>query len=369
MRIAIKYDDIDISSGGRVAGHEAGDTLVRRLLRIFPESIVIAPVPRQSEDFDVVPLEGLDPTDLVVINMDAVDSPHVWQVLSRAPGTAPGTVAEPRIMNFVWRPMPSDAPRAHMATLALSCALFPTFADSQRTANEVRELVAKWTAQHLYEKSRLSWVNLGFRLDHIQPRTYSDVPIVLYPSIYLTRGKHPEQFFRVIEQVRRAVPLRVEMRLQEDSLVSEAAMSISQRDWVWMGPLTATRRSYWEALARTTAFLATADKESYGLLYVEALGAGVIGVLPLHLPRPRRGGDDADPGAQGAGGLPQEDGRGRRRILLVLDRQSSLRRRLRQGDHVTGYRVVRPLISVLPTTTSVPTTSNILERLGHPDGR
>jgi len=280
MRIAIKYDDIDISSGGRVAGHEAGDTLVRRLLRIFPESIVIAPVPRQSEDFDVVPLEGLDPTDLVVINMDAVDSPHVWQVLSRAPGTAPGTVAEPRIMNFVWRPMPSDAPRAHMATLALSCALFPTFADSQRTANEVRELVAKWTAQHLYEKSRLSWVNLGFRLDHIQPRAYSDVPIVLYPSIYLTRSKHPEQFFRVIEQVRRAVPLRVEMRLQEDSLVSEAAMSISQRDWVWMGPLTATRRSYWEALARTTAFLATADKESYGLLYVEALGAGVIGVLP-----------------------------------------------------------------------------------------
>ena len=33
MRIAIKYDDIDISSAGRVAGHEAGDTLVRRLLR------------------------------------------------------------------------------------------------------------------------------------------------------------------------------------------------------------------------------------------------------------------------------------------------------------------------------------------------
>ena len=280
MRIAIKYDDIDISSAGRVAGHEAGATLVRRLLRIFPESTVIAPVPRQSEEFDVVPLEGLDPTDLVVINMDAADSPHVWQVLSRAPGTAPGTVAEPRIMNFVWRPVPSNAPRVHTATLALSCALFPTFADSRRTANEVRELVAKWTAQHLYEKSTLSWVNLGFRLDHIQPRTYSDVPIVLYPSIYLTRGKHPEQFFRVLEQVRRSVPLRVEMRLQEDSLVSEAAMSISQRDWVWMGPLTATRQSYWEALARTTAFLATADKVSYGLLYVEALGAGVIGILP-----------------------------------------------------------------------------------------
>ena len=280
MRIAIKYEGLDISPSGRVAGHEAGDTLVRRLLRIFPGSTMIAPVPRHSEDLDVVPLEMLDPTELVVINMDAADSPHIWQVLSRGSGSAPDAAPQPQIMNFVWRPVPSSAPRVHTATLALSCALFPTFADSQRTANEVRELVAKWTAQHLYQNSRLSWVNLGFRLDHIQPRTYSEVPIVLYPSIYLTRGKHPEEFFRVLEQVRRAVPLKVEMRLQEDSLVSEAAMNISQKDWVWMGPLTATRQSYWEALARTTAFLATAEEVSYGLLYVEALGAGVIGVMP-----------------------------------------------------------------------------------------
>ena len=34
------------------------------------------------------------------------------------------------------------------------------------------------------------------------------------------------------------------------------------------------------ALASTTAFLATATEESYGLEYVEALAAGVIGVLP-----------------------------------------------------------------------------------------
>ena len=275
MRIAIKYDSVEISSGGRVAGHEAGDTLVRRLLRIFPGSVVIGPAARRSQDFDVVPLEMIDPGDLVVINMDAVDSPHIWRVLSQS---SPG--AEPRIMNFVWRSVPSAAPDVHTATLALSCALFPTFADSQRTANEIGDLMSRWTAQRLYERARLSWVNLGFRLDHIQPRVYTQVPIVLYPSIYLSRRKHPEQFFRVLEQVRKAVPLKVEMRLQEDSLVSEAAMDISQRDWVWMGPLTATRQSYWEALARTTAFLATAEEVSYGLLYVEALGAGVIGVLP-----------------------------------------------------------------------------------------
>ena len=55
MRIAIKYDSVEISSGGRVAGHEAGDTLVRRLLRIFPGSVVIGPAARRSQDFDVVP--------------------------------------------------------------------------------------------------------------------------------------------------------------------------------------------------------------------------------------------------------------------------------------------------------------------------
>ena len=97
MRIAIKYEGLDISPSGRVAGHEAGDTLVRRLLRIFPGSTMIAPVPRHSEDLDVVPLEMLDPTELVVINMDAADSPHIWQVLSRGSGSAPGAAPQPQM--------------------------------------------------------------------------------------------------------------------------------------------------------------------------------------------------------------------------------------------------------------------------------
>jgi hypothetical protein len=57
-------------------------------------------------------------------------------------------------------------------------------------------------------------------------------------------------------------------------------MRLSRRDWAWVGPLTATREDYWHDLARTTAFLATAREESYGLAYVEALVAGAVGVLP-----------------------------------------------------------------------------------------
>ncbi len=278
MRIAIKWDDVVVDPEGHVTGHEAGDTLVRRLLRIFPGSQLVGPVARRGEDFDVVPLELLDPTDLVLINMDVADSPQVWQTLGGSSG--PGGERGPRIMNFVWWPVTPDADDVRTAAVALSCALFPTFANSERTANEISALVRRWTVQPLAEKARLGWVNLGFRLEHIQPRTYADPPIVLYPAIYLSRHKHPEVFLDIVERVHRTVPLKVEMRLHERHLVTEKAMAISQRDWVWMGPLTPTRQSYWQALARTTAFLATAEEESYGLLYVEALGAGVVGVLP-----------------------------------------------------------------------------------------
>jgi glycosyltransferase involved in cell wall biosynthesis len=273
MRIAIKWDDVVVDPQGHIAGHAAGDTLVRRLVRVFDHPIVIGPASRHCDDFDVLPLELVDARDVVVINMDVVDSPQIWRVLSKQN-------VEPRIMNFVWWPVRPDAPTVRAASVALSCALFPTFANSERTATEVRETIGKWTVQPLSEHARLGWVNLGFRLDHIQPRQPSDLPIVLYPAIYLSRNKRPDVFLEVVDKVRRRIPLRVEMRLHESHLVTEEAMDISRHDWVWLGPLTATRKSYWEALAHTTAFLATAENESYGMLYVEALGAGVVGVLP-----------------------------------------------------------------------------------------
>jgi hypothetical protein len=57
-------------------------------------------------------------------------------------------------------------------------------------------------------------------------------------------------------------------------------MSLSRNKWAWVGPLTPSRQQYWEALAATTAFLATAREETYGLEYIEALLAGAVGVFP-----------------------------------------------------------------------------------------
>ena len=272
-KVAIKHDAALVDGSGHVVGHDAGSTLVRRLLRVFPGSELIGPGPRRCAGFDLIPLEFVDPVTTVVISMDVLDSVDVWRTLRPAG-------AEPRLMNFLWWPTTTYPHPVEQAALALSCALFPTFANSERTANEAREVVSRWTVQPLAEKARLAGVNLGFRLEHVRPRHEPPVPLVLYPAIYVSERKQPRLFLEVVERVRERTPIRVEARLHESHLVSELAMRMSAREWMWVGPLTATRDGYWDALSRTTAFLATATEESYGLEYVEALAAGAVGVFP-----------------------------------------------------------------------------------------
>ncbi len=273
-RVAVKHDAALVGPDGRVAGHDAGATLVRRLLRVFPGSVLVGPGPRRCVGFDMLPLEFVDGDHTVVVSMDVLDSVHVWQTLRD------GGCAQPRIMNFVWWDATRYTHEVERAALALSCALFPTFANSARTASEIRELVARGTVPAVGERARTAWVNLGFRVEHVQPRQEPEVPVVLYPAIYVSERKQPRLFLDVVDRVHRRTPIRVEARLHESHLVSETAMRMSERDWCWVGPLTASRDSYWHALARTTAFLATATEESYGLEYVEALAAGAVGVFP-----------------------------------------------------------------------------------------
>ena len=273
MKVAIRYAMALVDEDGHVAGHDAGATLVRRLLRLFPESLLIGPGTRHCAGFDMIPLEFVDAEDTLVINMDVIDSLSIWRKLKV-------NSAEPKLMNFIWWNTSQYTHPVQRAGLALSCALFPTFANSERTANEVREIVTKLTIKPLAEQSRIGWVNLGIRLEHVRPHRDHTVPVVLYPAIYMSDRKQPQLFIDVVEKLVKRTPIKVEARLHESHLVSEAAMRLSRRDWTWVGPLTASREDYWEALARTTAFLATADEESYGLEYIEALVAGAVGVFP-----------------------------------------------------------------------------------------
>jgi hypothetical protein len=271
MNVAVRLGDIQLEDG-RVGGHDAGATLVRRLLRVFPGAQVIGPE-RLPGAVDVVPLDQVDGARTVVVNMDVIDSVAVWQALA-------GRCERPQVMNLVWWNPSRYTRTVDVAALALSCALFPSFCNSERTATEVREVVASWAVPRLAERARIAWVNLGVRLDHVRPRQEPPVPVVLYPAIYLSDRKRPDLFLRVVERVVARTPIRVEARLHESHLVTEPAMALSRKEWAWVGPLTASRESYWDALARTTAFLATAEEESYGLEYVEALVAGAVGIFP-----------------------------------------------------------------------------------------
>ena len=173
MNIAIRYGAAIVDADGHVSGHDAGATLVRRLLRVFPEARLIGPGPRQGEGFDVIPLEFVDGSDTVVINMDVIDSVGVWQTLKEH-------CDEPKLMNFVWFNTVKYEHRVQRSALGLSCGLFPTFANSERTANEIREIVSGWTIKPIWEEARIAWVNLGIRLEHVQPRMETSVPVVLY---------------------------------------------------------------------------------------------------------------------------------------------------------------------------------------------
>jgi hypothetical protein len=272
-RLAIKWDQVNIDAEGHIAGHDAGATLVRRLVKLTHNPIVIGPATRRCDGFDEMPLEFVETDSVAVINMDVLDSTKIWRVL-REHGQRPA------VMNFQWAPTTTYDDQVPQLIEALSFALFPTFANSERTASAVTEVVKRWTVSDVAEQAKVGWSNLGFRVEHVLERRQTETPVVLYPAIYLSGRKRPKLFVEIAERVHRKTPIRVAMRLHESHLVSELAMELSSKDWFWVGPLTATRMSYWEALAATTAFLATAEEESYGLEYVEAMAAGVIGILP-----------------------------------------------------------------------------------------
>jgi hypothetical protein len=273
MKIAIQHEHLNVDPEGNVVGHSAGDTLVRRLLRVFPHAQLIGPKTHRYPDFDVIPLEMVDGENTVVINMNVIDSVHSWRALK-------ATCENPKIMNFVWWDTSRYTADVELAEMALACALFPTFANSERTAQGLKDALQRWVVSQLAERAKISWVNLGIRLEHAMPRHEPEKPVVLYPAIYVSKRKRPDLFTEVVTKVAKKTPIQVEARLVESHLITEPAMKLATNHWASVGPLKASRSDYWEALSHTTAFLATAEEESYGLEYIEALVAGAIGVFP-----------------------------------------------------------------------------------------
>lgn len=276
MAVAVKYgwlsDEPIITPDGSLVTTDGGVTVARRVLGMYPGAVLLGTSRGTADGFDVVTIEDLDPTTLV-INLDVIDSVGVFQRLHR-------TGAEPRIMNFQWINPSTFHHPVNFAAMGLSYAMFPTFCAGERTAVEVREVARKWTVPTLAERVRVAWADLGVRAEMVRPRQTTDIPVVLYPAISTIARKQPQAFVEIVEAVAKQTPIRVHARLNTTALASETAMYLSRQKWANVAPLAKGRAEYWDELSRVTAYVATATEEAYGLEYVEALMAGAIGILP-----------------------------------------------------------------------------------------
>ncbi len=277
MKVAVKYGALTsapmVTPDGHASTESGQATMAKRILDLYPGSVAIGPESAHTAEYDIVTLGAVDPEQTLVINLDVLDSVGVFQRLHRSG-------AEPKIMNFQWVPPSSYHHQVNFAALGLSYSFFPTFCSGERTAAEVREVVSRWAIPSLANRARIASAELG--VDVARPVQHADLPepIVLYPAITMEARKQPAEFIKIVSAVAKRTPIRVVARLAPSHLTSTPALQLATERWSTVSPLRASRDDYWTELSRTTAFVATALDESYGLEYVEAMRAGAIGILP-----------------------------------------------------------------------------------------
>lgn len=277
MKVAVKYGALSaaplVGADGHAATESGQATMARRVLELYPGAVVVGREPMRTPEFDVISIDQVDPEDTLVINLDVLDSACVFQRLHR-------TGAEPKIMNFQWiNPSIYHHP-VNFAALGLSYSFFPTFCSGERTAAEVREVVSRWAIPSLANRARIASSEVGIDTTRPVGHTDLDEPVVLYPAITMDARKQPGEFYKIVSAVAKRTPIRVVARLAPSTLTTSAALQLATERWSQVSPLRASADDYWTELSHTTAFVATATEEAYGLVYVEAMRAGAIGILP-----------------------------------------------------------------------------------------
>lgn len=277
MKVAVKYGALSsaplVTPDGHLATESGQATVARRVIGLFPGSVVVGTHPQHTPEVEIVSLAELDPDTTLVINMDVLDSIGVFQRLHRSG-------AEPKIMNFQWVPPSTYQHPANFAAMGLAYSFFPTFCSGERTAAEVREVVERWAIPSLANRARIASAELGIDASRPVLRIPTEEPVVLYPAITMEPRKQPQEFIKIVSAVAKRTPIRVVARLAPSALTTTPALQLATERWSSVSPLRASADDYWTELAKTSAFVATATEEAYGLVYVEAMRAGAIGILP-----------------------------------------------------------------------------------------
>lgn len=287
-RVAIRFSSTFggdlVDEQGRVCGDDSGATLVRRLLGLFPRPILVTSpswldpgLCWAGPDFDVVPLSEMhrQVNTCVVVNFDVLDSPEVYRRMKKSDAWH-----HPHVVNFVWWNVSEFSDRKQRTMIGQSAALFPTITNSSRTAEEIVKQVRAAAAPAMADRAWIETVTLGVDVEAKPlPRDPQEVPVVLYPAMFLFARKCPQRWVEIVGAVARRTPLIGEMRLADSHLTPDRTEGLAVLPWLRIGPL-APRAYLPGLLAATDVFLATSEDESYGLAYLEALYAGVVGIFP-----------------------------------------------------------------------------------------
>lgn len=277
MKVAVKYGALTntplVTPDGYAATESGQALMAQRIRDLFPGSVLLGREAQRAKDVEIVSYATIDPSDTLVINLDVLDSVHVFQKLH-------SSGAEPHIMNFQWiNPSVYHHP-VNYAALGLSYGFFPTFCSSERTAAEVREVLDRWGIPSVASRARIASAEIGVSVERPVVRIPTDEPIVLYPAITMEARKQPEQFYDIVSAVAKRTTIRVVARLAPSYLTNSHALKLATERWSSVSPLRASRDDYWTELSKTAAFVATSVEEAYGMQYVEAMRAGAIGILP-----------------------------------------------------------------------------------------
>jgi hypothetical protein len=196
---------------------------------------------------------------------------------------------QPRAVNFCWwNTSEYRGDTVGLGLIGLAMAVAPTFANSWRTRRELLELAQSWLApsRRRDASSMMGAQPLGIDLErtpHARDRRLDyDGPLrVWYPSTWLFARKRPDLFTEIVDSLVASVgpdAVTVRVRLKESQLVRDQASGWYKRPYDTQ--ISGDRDQYARELLETDVFVATADDESYGLAYLEALRAGAVGIFP-----------------------------------------------------------------------------------------
>ncbi len=250
----------------------SGLYLFQAMVDRWPGLQVVGPENQVFKDFEIVKKHKVDIANTLIVSMDWSRIGSNYLMMRPTPRFVP------KMVNFCWEHVSDYTAGPDIGLVGYGAVNFPTFVNSKKSATDLMVAARKTQAPALVRKARIEYANLGVEIDKIPTeRVLNPVPVVWFPSIWMSDRKDPGMWMRVIDRVEYQYSLIGRVRTAE--IDRPAADLMVARPYVDIDVLP-SRAEYYASLASIDVALATSKDESYGLAFVEAMAAGVVTILP-----------------------------------------------------------------------------------------